>query len=763
MTQVRRFLRRLVTLFRISRAESELSREINAHLQLLEDKHVAEGMSREEARYAARRAFGGVEQAKEQQRDARSFRWLAGWPMDLKLGARMLLKSPGLTIVAVTALAIAIGAGAAYLEFTHDLINPRLPIAGADRIVGIRVWNAERRAVELRSLQDVAVWRANTRTIEHLGAARPISRHLTTADGRTEPARGIEISASAFRLYPATPLLGRTLDDDDERPDAGAVAVIGHDLWRERFDSDPNAVGRTVKLGSTAHTIVGVMPEGFGFPVNENLWVPLRTDGLVIQVFGRLKDGATAAAAQAELSTARPVAANAATADTTASAANAAMAAKAVGPALRIDVRPYINSLNAEDLESLEMVVIRAVNIVFIMLLGLCGANVATLVFARTATREAEITVRTALGASRTRISAQLFAEALVLSSLAAGAGLLAARVVGQWAKGLYVQGIGPPPFWWDDGLSYPTMLYAVALAVFAALIVGVIPALKATGPQLQGRLREAASGTSAMKFGGVWTAIIVTQAAITVVVLATVVSFGWTQLRKQSGHGRHLCPRSDHHGERRRRSGERRQSQPPSAETLQADRRQAQHRARRRERQLRHGIARNDLGTGHLSNSSRPTLQQNADARRITDVLWSEGARVGANFFETVGDSTRRRPDLQCGRDSARRPGALSLTRHSCGVFSEDAVPSASGSGNAGRKRARSPVPGSRSSASSRTRRRSRGRPRRMRRCTAPRRPRSRCGCWCARTARRRPAKACRSASTRRRGRRIPISGSPI
>ena len=296
-------------------------------------------MSRDEARYAARRAFGGVEQAKEHQRDARSFRWLAGWPMDLKLGARMLVKSPGLTVVAVTALAIAIGAGAAYLEFMHDLISPRLPVANADRIVGIRLWNAERRAEELRSLQDVAVWRANSRTIEHLGAARPMSRHLTTADGRTEPARGVEISASAFRLFPATPLHGRTLDDDDERPDAGAVAVIGHDLWKERFNGDPER-GRQHRScsGSTAHTIVGVMPEGFAFPVNQNLWVPLRTDGLVLHVFGRLKDGASAAAAQAELS---------------ASAASAATADKPLGPALRIDVRPYIDSLNAEDLREL--------------------------------------------------------------------------------------------------------------------------------------------------------------------------------------------------------------------------------------------------------------------------------------------------------------------------------------------------------------------------------------------------------------------------
>ena len=227
----------------------------------------------------------------------------------------------------------------------------------------------------------------------------------------------------------------------------------------------------------------------------------------------------SAAAAQAELS---------------AFAADAATADKQVSAALRIDVRPYLDSRLAEDRN--ELTIFRAVNIVFILLLGICGANVATLVFARTAMREAEITVRTALGASRGRISAQLFAEALVLASVAAGAGLLAAQFVGRWGKGLYIQGVGAMPFWWDDGLSYPTILYAFSLAGFAALIVGVIPALKATGAQLQGRIREAASGTSTMKFGGIWTAVIVTQAAITVMFLATVVSFAWTNLRTQSG-----------------------------------------------------------------------------------------------------------------------------------------------------------------------------------------------------------------------------------
>src|SRR5262245_6887041 len=114
MSGLRRVFRRVTSAFRPGRAERELAREIDAHLQLIEDRFVEQGMTPKEARFAARRAFGGVEQAKERQRDERTFRWLTGWPMDLKLGVRMLVKTPGLTVIAVVALAVAIGAGAAY-------------------------------------------------------------------------------------------------------------------------------------------------------------------------------------------------------------------------------------------------------------------------------------------------------------------------------------------------------------------------------------------------------------------------------------------------------------------------------------------------------------------------------------------------------------------------------------------------------------------------------------------------------------------------
>jgi putative ABC transport system permease protein len=603
-----------------SRADADLSREIDSHLQLLEDRFVSQGMSREAARDAAKRAFGGVEQAKERQRDARSFRWLAGWPMDLKLGVRMLAKSPGLTIVGVIALAIAIGAGAAFREFTSDLLNPTLDVPGAERIVGIRVWNAQRRADETHLLKDFDTWRRHAKHIEDLGAARSSERAIVTPDGRVDPIRTAQISASAFRLVPTPPLFGRTLTADDEQPSAPPVAVIGHDVWRDRFGGRQDVLGSVARLGATSYAIVGVMPPGFAFPVNQEFWIPLKNTDMVHQVFARLAARATADTAQAELT--------------------ALSADLKLRPAVAIDVRPYLDSLIYDERQSFEVVMLRSLNLVFIVLLGVCGANVATLVFARTAMREAELTVRTALGASRGRISAQLFAEALVLSLVAAVAGLLAAQFVGQWAKGLYLQGIGRMPFWWDDGLSLLTIVYAFALAVFAASIVGVVPALKATGRNLQARMREGVSGTSTMKFGGVWSAVIVTQVALTVAFLSVVLSLGLTGLKKQQG--------SDVAYSREHLLTAIIEMAAGSEEPRHPDADAATYRAVRDRLLQEPGVA----GVSYTSampgtiferafiELQSPDLQARAEAeaRRVTDALWCERARIGEGFFETAG-----------------------------------------------------------------------------------------------------------------------------
>jgi len=196
--------------------------------------------------------------------------------LDFKVGVRMLARYPGLTLVGTAAIAVAIALGTVYFEAVNKWQNPHLPIRDADRIVSVRNWDLSAVAQEARSLHDFATWREQVRTIEHLGAAIPFVRNLATEDGRIEPVRGAEISASAFRMLGAVPVLGRTLTERDEQPGEPPVVVIGHPVWKTRFASDPAVLGRTVKLGTSTATIVGVMPEGFGFPVSQRIWTPLQ-------------------------------------------------------------------------------------------------------------------------------------------------------------------------------------------------------------------------------------------------------------------------------------------------------------------------------------------------------------------------------------------------------------------------------------------------------------------------------------------------------
>jgi len=502
-----------------SRLDRDMNDEMRFHIEMEADRLRQRGLSPDEAARQAAIVFGGVEKHRGAGRDALGLTWTRGLSTDLKLGMRMLRKYPGLTAVALFALSLAIGAGAAYLEFVNDLMHGQLPFPDGSRIVGIQMWDRQSGDPERRVTTQFVEWRSSLRSFEDLAASRDLDRTMITDDGRAEPVRGVEITASAFRITRVPPLLGRPLIDDDERPGAPAVAVIGYDLWTTRFGSDPAVIGQSIRLGRARHTIVGVMPEGFGLPVAHNLWVPLsiessaigRREGPALKVFGKLAPGMAISTAQAELD---------------ASARNAAAEFPATDNYLNPVVKPYVESLwSAVEDATMQTIVFNSANIFFIGLLALCGANIATLVFARTATRETEISVRTALGASRARIAGQLFAEALVLSSIAAVIGLTVGVYALKWVRGVVEVGMEEPMmFWWNDDLSFTTIIYAAMLAVLAALIIGVVPAMKATGVRLQERLKQTTGATSGvLKFGGVWTGVIVTQVAVTVIFLAIV------------------------------------------------------------------------------------------------------------------------------------------------------------------------------------------------------------------------------------------------
>lgn len=221
----------------------------------------------------------------------------------------MLRKYPGLTIAGGLALAIAIGVGAGWYDFSQDLLHPRIPLPNGDRLVEIEVRDSLASRPEQRLLSDFVEWRRQAKSVELLGAYRTIEPTVTREGVRIESAVAAETTASGFRVAPVSPLLGRTLVESDDQRDAEPVVLLGHQLWQRLFDGRDDAIGQAVQVGTTKAIVVGVMPEGFGFPINHQLWLPLQLrpsgyaplEGVPVRVFGLLAPGASRAQVTAEL------------------------------------------------------------------------------------------------------------------------------------------------------------------------------------------------------------------------------------------------------------------------------------------------------------------------------------------------------------------------------------------------------------------------------------------------------------------------------
>jgi hypothetical protein len=494
MTTIRRLVLRLLSFFRPGAAETELSREIHSHLQLLEDEFVSKGMSRDEARLAARRAFGGVEQTKEHHRDTRGFRWLEASRLDFKLGARMLVKYPGLSLIGGAGMAVGVAIGAGFFASLYSLLYATLPVEGGDRIVALENWDVEASSEMRRSMHDLVTWRREMKTVQEIGAFRTIPRNVTVAGGplrNVEAVEVAEITADGFNITRVTPVIGRAIVAADESAGASPIVVIGYDVWHSRFGGDASVLGRELRLGNVVHTIVGVMPEGFGFPVNHRYWIPLSTDaatfapreGPDIFIFGRLGDGVRMEQAQAELSVL---------------GAQAASAFPLTHARLRPRVMPYAHGII--DIHGITTGAFTAMQSMISMLALIVAVNVGVLVYARTATRQREIAVRTALGASRRRIVGQLFIEALVLSAAASAAGIGLARFgIAQFFAIYAAEGNEAVPYFLDFDMPLAAYLYVAMLTVFAAVVSGVLPALHATGRRAQDTLKQA-SGTDGLR-----------------------------------------------------------------------------------------------------------------------------------------------------------------------------------------------------------------------------------------------------------------------
>lgn len=443
--------------------------------------------------------------------------------LDVKLGARMLIKYPGLTLIGGLGMAVAIAIAACSFTIFYSYLQPTVPLEDGERIVAIETMDVAANNRERRVLHDFFAWRQELKSVEDVGAFQNIDRNVIGPDGTAVQRRIAEMTASGFRLARIPPLMGRPLLPADETEGAPPVVVIGYDLWRTRFASDPGVVGRTLRLGNTVHTVVGVMPQGFAFPVSHSLWIPLRANpadyerrqGPALTVFGRLAPGATLDDAQAELTT-----------------VGRRMAA--AFPKSHQKLQPRVLQYTAAFMDGTPLWVLHLVQLLVSMLLVVISVNVGILVYARTATRQGEIAVRSALGASRRRIVVQLFVEALVLSTAAAALGLGIAALVLRQVDTLLVRELahfGGPPFWMDFGLSAGAAVYVLGLAILAAGIVGIVPGLQSTGRRLQSGLRQL-GGATGMQMARTWTLLIVAQVALAMAVMPAAVVSAWKSVR---------------------------------------------------------------------------------------------------------------------------------------------------------------------------------------------------------------------------------------
>jgi len=447
-----------------------------------------------------------------------AFNWLNGLELDVRLGLRMLRKSWGLTLVGGLAMTVTIGLGASMHSVGNTLSGTALPFEGGDRVIAIQPWNALQQNARGATPDELERWRALD-TVESIGAFRRTTSDTMTPAGPVGSQRVAEMTASGFALTGVQPLVGRTFTAEDERAGAALVAVIGAGLWRSGLASDPAVVGRSVHLDGMPYTVVGVMPEGFGFPVNERIWIPLRDDPLdtrPLTVFGRLAPGVTLEQATTEAEVTR-------TPQSAAADARARFAPRVV---------PYVAAVMGP-LEG--NWVGGLILLVAALLLVPPAANIAVLVYTRTAIRRPEFVARHALGASRGRIVGQVFVELLVLMAVAGAGGILLAQAFAWRLAGIVMPGtnLGNLPFWMEPGLAPETLVVVAGLAVLAALIAGGMPAFQATGWwRRSGLLASMNQRGGAATLGTGWSARLALQVALALAVIPSALEVGWPMLR---------------------------------------------------------------------------------------------------------------------------------------------------------------------------------------------------------------------------------------
>jgi predicted permease len=491
MASIRQWLLRLVSVFRHGHAEDELAREVNSHLELLEEKFRAEGMSPQDARFAARRAFGGIDQAKEHQRDSRSFRWIDDLQRDARYAFRSLRRSRAFTTAAVLTLAIGIGATTAIYSVVNTVLISALPFEHGDRLVRIVEPEINPRTMRGLNYNEYLEWRRQTTTLSGMSALTfNIQVMMPTREGTARLSRAM-ISTNYFDVHGMQAELGRVITErDTDNPD---VVVLSHDTWQRFFRGEADVIGSVIELRDSASgpsnlgvqssqpgrllTVVGVLPDVYEtHGASLDFYTPF-VPGMFAQppgvrVTARLRDGVSLAAAEDE--------------------------ANAIGNAIRpprpatepplTKPRFALAALQDEIVEPVRPALRVFMVSVAVVLLIVC-ANVANLLLARGASRSRELAVRLAVGASRGRLIRQIFTECVVLSVVGGTLGAALGAVGVQTVKTLATvdaQGIFRLSFGGDllprineVRVDASVALIAFALSLVACIVFGLLPALQ--------------------------------------------------------------------------------------------------------------------------------------------------------------------------------------------------------------------------------------------------------------------------------------------
>jgi putative ABC transport system permease protein len=501
---MRRFVERLLNLLRVRRLDGELGREIDAHLALMQEAYEARGMTPHEARRAALVTMGGVEQAKELHRQARSFVWLEDARQDVILGLRLLRRNPLFTITAAASLAIGIGANTAIFSVANGLVfRPPSGITAPDELIDIGAARGDGGLNPISYSTYVEIGRRSTSLSGVV--AQSLSPHvmslLPSDTGIVERVVGQYASVNFFKVLGSHAARGRVFDTNDRR-----TAVLDYDYWRRRFHSNETVVGQVLRINGRAFTVVGVAEARFhGTGVHDrDIWLAMGPgDGASsVVVTGRVRQDTTIDVASAEVA--------------------------AIGGAINLErgewQRPQrLSALPFSPAGGNRNIVIGFAAFLMVlvsMVLAAACSNVAGMLLTRSTARAREIAVRTALGASRGRLVRQLLTETVVLYLIGGVLGLVFARVLLSLVSLLPAL---PTPVTVPLALDGRVMLFALSLSLCAALVSGVLPAFKGSKADPGGTLKEGVRSSSRSRLRG---AFVCAQVALSILLVVLAALF---------------------------------------------------------------------------------------------------------------------------------------------------------------------------------------------------------------------------------------------